>query len=236
MSVVVAGVVLLLASLIGVASYAAIPHFEKKQDVSDSEQVHSNLSPAAPILQFFEKRNWKQWLFVGAMALLCAVLALLSHRKGITGLELCRRFSVVLMLLAAMIIDMRTHTIPNLIVLASLGIGAIILLIEFLLARETFVMMLIMSGAGLFGCVVLFYLLSRLTKEGMGMGDVKLVAAMGWLLGIAQTLTAVLFALILCTLTAVFLIFGKKKNKNDSVPFGPFLFFGYIILLLLFSI
>ena len=93
-----------------------------------------------------------------------------------------------------------------------------------------------MSVAGFICCVVLFYVLSRLTKEGIGMGDVKLISVVGLLLGLSSTLMSVLFSLILCTLASIVLLFGKKKSRNDRIAFGPFMFFGYILMFILFSL
>ena len=85
-------------------------------------------------------------------------------------------------------------------------------------------------------CIVLFYALARLTKDGIGMGDVKIIAAMAWILGLFDTLIVVLFALLICAGVSVVLLARKKKDKSDAVPFGPFLFLGYILMLLLFGI
>lgn len=237
MSFVVAGVVLILALLCSVVSFLAIPKYEDEAIENGNElQVNKNASPATSIANFFSKENWKQWLFAIGISVICAVIAYFAFNTGIKPLNLCRQMVVALALLSAMIVDRKTHQIPNLLILSVLGIGAILLVAEFLLYRETFLTILIMSVAGLLICVVLFYILARLTKEGIGMGDVKLISSMGWMLGLASTLMAVLFALILCTLVAVVLLFKKKKNKNDRIPFGPFVFFGYILMLLLFSL
>ena len=70
---------------------------------------------------------------------------------------------------------------------------------------------------------LIFILLSRLTKGAIGMGDAILITAMGIFAGWSETLTLLLAACILSSLTAaVLLIFFKKKMK-DSIPFAPFL-------------
>ncbi len=237
MGFVVAGVVLLLALLCSVFSFLAIPQCVIETAENGNElQVNKNTSPATAIANFVLKKNWKQCFFTILIALVCAVSAYFSFNTGINPLNLCRQIVIALALLSAMIIDRKTHQIPNLLIFGVLGIGVILLVIEFILFRETFLTTLIMSAAGLLSCVVLFYVLARLTKEGIGMGDVKLISSMGWMLGFASTLMAILCALILCTLVAIVLLFGKKKNKNDRIPFGPFVFFGYILMLLLFSL
>lgn len=233
MSLVVAGVVLLLSLTIGVASYISAPFFEKVN--SDSEE-DSKTTSAITLSSFFNKNNWKQIAFLSVLSLICSVAAVLSYNSGASVLGLCRQVVVALILLSAMIIDSKTRLIPNVLILCSLGIGALLLLLEFIFVRDTFLISLLMSIAGFICCVVLFYVLSRLTKEGIGMGDVKLISVMGLLLGLSSALMSVLFSLILCTLASIVLLFGKKKNKNDRIAFGPFMFFGYILMFILFSL
>lgn len=229
MSVVIAGVVFLLSVSVGVISYISIPLFEKENiDDSKTNQVIT-------LSAFFDKTNWKKILFVCCISGVCALATSLSHKSCADVFDLCRQVIVALVLFAAMIIDSKTRLIPNLLNLIALGMGVLILVVEFIFCRDEFFSSLIMSVAGFLCCVVLFYVLSRLTKEGIGMGDVKLISVMGLHLGLSSTLISIIFSLILCTLVSVVLLFGKKKNKNDKIPFGPFMFFGYILMFLLFS-
>lgn len=233
----VAGIVLLLTFIIGTVSFLSVPRLKKEFDEdNDKNLIDTKLSLASDFSNFFHQKNWKQLVFLTVTALLCAVTVYLLVSKETDWLMVCRYSTISFALLSAMIIDHYTHLIPNTIVLSSLGVGVILLVIEFVLYREEFLATLIASVIGILVCVVLFYVMSRLTKNGMGMGDVKLIAAMGWLLGLSATMIAVLFSLILCTLVALFLLFRKKKNKNDRLPFGPFMFFGYILMLLLLGI
>lgn len=234
MSFVIAGVVLLLSLTIGVISYITAPLFEKEN--SDDGKEDGKTTPVITLSIFFSKTNWKQIVFVSCISIICALVAGLSYNSGTNAIDLCRQVVVALVLFAAMIIDSKTRLIPNLLILIALGLGILILVIEFIFCRDVFFGSLIMSIAGFLCCVVLFYVLSRLTKEGIGMGDVKLISVMGLLLGLSTTLMSVLFSLILCTVASVVLLFGKKKNKTDRIPFGPFMFFGYILMFILFSI
>lgn len=234
MSFVIAGVVLLLSITIGVISYITAPLFEKEN--SDDGKEDGKTTPVITLSTFFSKTNWKQMVFVCCISITCALAAGLSYNSGASAIDLCRQIVVALVLFAAMIIDSKTRLIPNLLILVALGLGVLILVIEFIFCKEVFLSSLIMSIAGFLCCVVLFYVISRLTKEGIGMGDVKLISVMGLLLGLSTTLMSVLFSLILCTVASVVLLFGKKKNKTDRIPFAPFMFFGYILMFILFSI
>ncbi len=235
MSFLVAGVMWVLALVIGVMSYISIPFFAERTNEDDGENVEYKITPAA-LPQFFTKGNLKQVIFVCAAALLCAAAAFISHKSGNSFFYIVKQSVVALMFLSAMIVDKDTHKIPNILVLVGFICGIIFLVVEFFISRNAFVPSLVSSVVGCCGCLVLFYILARLTKEGIGMGDVKLIATVGWILGLASAIFIVLASMILCSLYAIFLLVGKRKNKNDTLPFGPFLFFGYIILLLLINI
>lgn len=69
-------------------------------------------------------------------------------------------------------------------------------------------------------------------KEGMGFGDVKLVALIGIYLGWRMTLVALFIASILGSIAGVSLILVGKKKRGDYIPFGPYLVMGAIVMLL----
>lgn len=236
MSIVVAGVVLLLALIAGSVSFIATPYIKNARNISGNDEAGDNLTPATAFSSFFHSKDWKQWVLLIGSSLLCAIAAYQLFNAGMSVIDLCKHSAVALFLLSVMIIDWQTRLIPNKLVLAMLGVGTVLLAIEFILYRNAALQTLLLSAVGLLLCLVLFYILSRLTKDGISMGDVKLIAAMGWVLGVSTTLFAVFFAMLICTIVAIFLLLSKKKNKSDRVAFGPFMFFGYISLLVLISL
>ncbi len=235
MNFLVAGIVGLLAFGIGVLSCWVVPY------LSDTTKQNSDCGaeePAVPVtsVSLFKKDNWRRWAAVIVASLLSAGAMCMAMRSQILLLDTVKLAVVLLMLLSAMFIDYDTHRIPNLLVLIALGCGTVFLILEFFMEPETFTSILISRIVGLLCCLVIFYLSSRLTKDGLGMGDVKLIAAIGWILGLTIALKTVLLSLFLCTAAALYLLLGKKKNKKDSIAFGPFLFFGYILMLILSGI
>ena len=233
MNFAVAGIVWLLVFIVGAVSYMALPLYQSED--REKYQLAGRIRfLRQQIHTFFQRNNLRFLCTLLVMSSVCAfVLCVVSSAEN-DILGICKWVCVMLALLSAMIIDRRTHRIPNVIVVALLVCGAMFLAAEFIISDEPAWLALVTSLAGLFGCVVVFYVLSRLTKDGIGMGDVKIIAAMGGILGLMTTFFVVLISLIFCTLTAVALLIVKKKNKSDSIPFGPFLFFGYIVTLLIF--
>ncbi len=71
-----------------------------------------------------------------------------------------------------------------------------------------------------------FLFLWMVTKgKGMGFGDVKLALGIGWLLGLAGSLAAVMLSFWIGSVISILilLIFKKKINMRLQIPFGPFM-------------
>lgn len=73
-----------------------------------------------------------------------------------------------------------------------------------------------------------FYLLGLLAlwiykKEGMGFGDVKLMAALGLLFGIKNILVITILSFALAAVISIVLIIFKVKKIDSYIPFGPFI-------------
>jgi leader peptidase (prepilin peptidase)/N-methyltransferase len=84
---------------------------------------------------------------------------------------------------------------------------------------------------------LLLYLTSKIylwirKKEGMGMGDVKMIAMIGFWMGLPTTIMIIILSSILGSLVGISLILFKKMDRNKLIPFGSFLSLTTIILLI----
>ena len=89
---------------------------------------------------------------------------------------------------------------------------------------------------GAFGLVFLalaaIFSLLIFKKEGMGIGDVKMAAMIGLMVGFPNVIVALFGGILLGGLTAIFLVIFKKKSRKDIIPFGTFLSLATIITFL----
>jgi leader peptidase (prepilin peptidase) / N-methyltransferase len=142
-----------------------------------------------------------------------------SAGKAVLGAGL----AVVLVVLAAT--DLERRIIPNRIVLPAIGIALVANIAiapgrspEFILAT--------------LGLGVAFLIPNLINASLMGMGDVKLImllgAALGW---VAVDAVAVAFISIFPVALAT-LIRGGFAARRAALPFGPFLAFGGLVVLL----
>lgn len=89
--------------------------------------------------------------------------------------------------------------------------------------------------SGLISGVVMlvFFLLIIIIRPGaMGMGDVKLVALIGFVSGFPLVVFSMLIGIVIGGLVAIYLLAAKKKDRKDVIPYGTFLGIGPIIALI----
>lgn len=88
----------------------------------------------------------------------------------------------------------------------------------------------IATGVGLSAFFILLIIITR--GRGMGWGDVKYVLFLGLALGFPFGVEAVFLAFLTGALVSLILIFFSKKGFGQTIPFGPFLSLGAILVLL----
>jgi len=132
-------------------------------------------------------------------------------------------FAAVLVSLA--FIDVETQYLPDTLVLPA-GVAALALspFWEHLAWWEG----LAGAGAGFAVFFPIVWLSHRLDREWMGFGDVKLLAAMGALLGWQMVLLGIYFGVLAGGLAAIVLYVSGRRGV---IPFGPYLILGGLIAL-----
>jgi leader peptidase (prepilin peptidase)/N-methyltransferase len=86
-----------------------------------------------------------------------------------------------------------------------------------------------LAGSGLLWFVAEGYFRLR-GREGMGLGDVKMMAAVGAFLGLKRTMMTVLVGSLLGSVIGIFLIAVSKKGRDYELPFGTFLGAGALLV------
>lgn len=89
------------------------------------------------------------------------------------------------------------------------------------------------AGKGLLLGVVIVLFSRFLAKDGLGMGDVKLLLTISFFLGATVFLRAMVLLSLFLLPVAVVLLATKKMTKEGRIPFAPFLFLGTLTSLLL---
>jgi leader peptidase (prepilin peptidase)/N-methyltransferase len=141
-------------------------------------------------------------------------------------------------LLVLSIIDLREYRLPDRIVLPSIAIWTVSLSM-LAWANDTFdrLQYAFIGALVYFGVLLIAHLVS---PRGMGFGDVKLAGllglAVGWLgPNMAESIQLVLWAMLLGFISGSIagIVLLVIRRRNVPFPFGPFLAFGTIAIVLL---
>lgn len=124
-------------------------------------------------------------------------------------------------LVVVSLVDYDTRQILDEALVAALFLGAPAL---WMVSRDK----LLDGMAGLLAAGLLMLAIALAARGGMGGGDVKLSAVMGFFLGWPNVLVALLLAFISGALAGSALLFAGEKKRKDAVPFGPFLAMGSV--------
>lgn len=89
----------------------------------------------------------------------------------------------------------------------------------------------VVAGGGFLWAIAYFYLLLR-KEEGMGGGDIKLLAWMGAVLGWTSIPFIVLVSSILGSLVGLVLAMRSKAGLKSVIPFGPYLALAALLFIL----
>lgn len=125
-------------------------------------------------------------------------------------------------------IDLPHRIIPDVISLPGIFIG---LAISFLHPRLSFTDSLIgvlLGGGSLYLVASVYHIVTK--REGMGGGDIKLLAMIGAFIGCKGVLFTILCSSLIGSIVGVTLmLISSKADSKYAVPFGPFLSLGAII-------
>jgi len=137
-------------------------------------------------------------------------------------------------LLTASIIDLEHRLIPDEI---SIGGAVIAMGLSFLPGKKIAVFdSLVGAGAGfliLFLVAEVYYLITR--REGMGLGDAKLLAMIGAFLGFRSLPLIIFIGPLLGAIIGIFFIVLSKEGRFYKIPFGPFLSLAGLVYLIIWS-
>lgn len=160
------------------------------------------------------------WRYPLVEALMGMITLALFIRLGLSPLFFSfLAFSAALLVIT--FIDLDHRIIPDVISLPGIVIGVILALTGISVSIKSSLIGLLAGGGSLF---IVAYIYEAITKrEGMGGGDVKLLAMIGAWLGWQAVLFTLFFASLLGTIIGGTVMLIQKEGRYYAIPFGPFL-------------
>lgn len=180
-------------------------------------------------LDFFKeyKKDFKPNYIL--MILTSIIYISLLYRFGIqetiiANLDLIKYLILTPMLISVFVIDYKLKIIPNRLTLTMFEIGLVFTFLYGLSNVAISINMLLgmLAGGGIF---LLITLLGGLAygKEAMGLGDVKLMGALGLYFGLSNIIVIALVSFLIGAIISIILLATKVKGATEYIPFGPFI-------------
>jgi len=165
------------------------------------------ISPRYPLVELFTAFTfWLGFSFFG-----------LTPHAAATVLFLC-------LLIALALIDLEHMILPDELTLSGAFVFAIYAFFHPQISPLN-AFLSAFAAVSIFTALYFFYLKVR-KIEGLGFGDVKMMAFMGLFLGYEKLAVAVLLASLAGTCAGLFFVFFRKKSMTFALPFGSFLSLG----------
>ncbi len=135
------------------------------------------------------------------------------------------------LLLICSVIDLEHQIIPDVLSIPMILLSPLVVYLHPELDWKSSLIGVIVGGGSLYTVAWLYYVIRR--NYGLGMGDVKLLAAIGGWLGYQSILTTIFWGSILGSIAGIgVIIITRKFDMKTKLPFGPFLSFAAVSYLL----
>jgi leader peptidase (prepilin peptidase)/N-methyltransferase len=183
-----------------------------------------------------------------------AILSLLLFMRFGPSLQYVIYFAFAAALVVITVIDLYHQIIPNVISLPGIAAGLLAswflpnpALLDGLLRGLVFqaarigvnlsnhaafvdaLLGIVLGGGSLLLVIHLYYWLRK--AEGMGGGDVKLLAMVGAFLGWKAVVVTIIFSSFIGSIVGVAVMLWKGRDLKYAIPYGPFLSLGALIAL-----
>jgi leader peptidase (prepilin peptidase)/N-methyltransferase len=134
-------------------------------------------------------------------------------------------------LLVGSAIDWQLKIIPDIITLGLLALTPLVIYLHPELSVHSSILGIIAGGGIIYAIAWGYYLLRR--GYGIGMGDAKLLAAIGGWLGYQSLFSTILYGSLLGTIYGFWVMYRQRNfSLQAEIPFGPFLSLGAFIYMM----
>lgn len=220
-----------LIRVITVTACFFLADFSLDLDKVEKNRFLRRRSPTEQTEQIVEKRIGKRrrLFFSLVIAIAAAVTMWRLTAAARDTLIICKLAFLLVCLTGSGCVDYIEHRIPN-IFPGILAVGAVsVLTMEYITGRDgasAYIFSGVFAAAVSSGCLIIGSILSR---GGIGIGDIKLIAALALMGGVYVTGGTIFWGMTACAAVSIGLFAAKKKTMKDFIPFGPFILFGYMI-------
>ena len=150
----------------------------------------------------------------------------------VANLDLIKFAILTPLLLSAFVIDYRLQIIPNRLNLTIFEVGLVFAFLYGLsdVAISINMVLGMLAGAGMFLALTLLGGLIY-GKEAMGLGDVKLMGALGLYFGLTNIIIITLLSFLIGAILSIIFLATKIRKMDQYIAFGPFIVIATFIVI-----
>lgn len=197
-----------------IAAFFFVSVYQKLRS-SDSKEVHTGSKGIKNVI-----------LFTVFLVFDCMTL----YRMTAGGCKIYTALSSVLLVNFMVVLaqtDIKRRIIPNKYLAVLFLLRTVFLFFTFGNAGMT-VYTAVDAAAGMTAGFLITLIMSLLSKNGLGAGDIKMFAVIGYFAGLSGILDILLYTCMFCFLFSVILLITKKCSLKSSIPMAPFAFAGTV--------
>ncbi|MFO7952359.1 MAG: prepilin peptidase [Bacillota bacterium] len=145
------------------------------------------------------------------------------------SLEFIAYLTLLFLLLVISLIDLEHRVVPNQIIAAGFIAGLIFYLprlADFIIAVPAWLIAERSLADAFFGMLLgsgVMFVIFLVSRGGMGAGDLKLMALIGFFVGLRGTAMVMLLGFMIGALTGIYFMITGRLTRKDALPFAPFL-------------
>ena len=187
-------------------------------------KINEHLCEAKPYGKNLATRN-------SVILILLAPMAIIYHAyfKQPSVYDLAAVLCCFTLLEISALYDLKIRLVPNFVAVL-IFIGKLVIIV---IQRNSRFLGSILADSviGLVACAVILLIASVIRKNSIGGGDIKLIASVGFMLGLERTCYLLIIGLVAAI--AFFRIRASLKKKTEYIPLCPFIFAGFIVSLII---
>lgn len=165
----------------------------------------------------------------------CFLAAQISLYKNTTLINFIKLFGLAFIVITAGVIDLKRKIIPNILIILGLIFRAAIYVYEILFSADDLKTIFTNDLLGFAIGFLFLAVVSLLSKGALGFGDAKLFGVIGLVSGAFCTYSTLLLSLVISAVVSLVNIARKKMGRKDTLPFGPCIAVGYLLVVFLTS-
>ncbi|MGH7883254.1 MAG: prepilin peptidase [Candidatus Dormibacteraceae bacterium] len=177
-----------------------------------------------------ELKGSRSWPLYGVMVVVPLLFALLARQLGWGSALLIRSLWIAVLVQIASF-DLEYRLIVDRVMLPAVGLAVALIPLTPGLSWRSGLLAALIAGLIALGIALLGEWIFK--ADALGLGDVKLVAFIGLILGMKYSWTALLVGVILAGVVAGALLLLRCKGLRDTIAYGPFLAAGALLGLFL---